>query len=118
MILPIQTKPSGGLLVRETDTDAVQEPSIIRRFLSQIGSRKIHRRFSEAVSPTIRKRLHRIHVAAAPWAAPADYEVVRCREADRQYALRYSTTFARQPQLVIFDFWNAVFHFAPCNLRF
>jgi len=94
MILPDQTGPSGGLLIREPDADAVQEPSIIRRFLGRIGNRNPHWCFTDAVSPTIGKRSHRIHIPATPWAAPVDYEVVRCRDADRQYVPWCATTFA------------------------
>jgi len=47
-----------ALLGREPDTNAVQEPSIIRRVLWNFGVRPICRCLIEAISPAIRQRPH------------------------------------------------------------
>lgn len=67
------------LLIRIPDTDAVQEPSIVRRILCQIDIRPRHicGCLSEALSPTIRERFYGTHVSAAPWTSPVNHEVMR-----------------------------------------
>src|SRR5271157_1007504 len=99
------------LFIRVFDMDAAQEPSVIRRIHCQIGIRLrcIYCCFSETLFPTIRERFHGTHVSAAPWTSPVNHEFMVCREAERRYSFRYSTTFTGQRQCAVFHFRHPVY---------